>query len=194
MGQLRIDKKNTEEHFALLDKAGFKYLRFGIDGWTDKALRLQRKGYNMSLVLENLRNCKNVGIFSAVNLVVGVPGETEEDVDDMIKNLLDCSSYYDMLSQANTLILAGGSDYYKNPEKYGIQFRDDKESLYELHPYFIPTDLWYSTKPYIDQEVRVKRMDKILQELEKNQITIGEVALGLLKNLKTRENELTQRA
>lgn len=193
MGQLRIDKKNTKEHFALLAKAGFKYLRFGIDGWTDKILRLQRKGYKMDLVLENLRNCKKVGLFSAVNIVVGIPGETEEDVDDMIKNLLHYSNYYDMLSQANTLILAGGSHYYKNPEKHGIRFRGDKKSIYEQHPYFVPTDLWYSTEPYIDQEIRVRRMDKILNELDKHQVAIGEAALDLLDNLKTRENELKQR-
>jgi radical SAM superfamily enzyme YgiQ (UPF0313 family) len=192
MGQLRIDKKNTEEHFALLDKAGFKYLRFGIDGWTDKILRLQRKGYNMSLVLKNLRNCKKVGIYSAVNLVVGVPGETEEDVDDMITNLLHGSDYFDLLSQANTLILAGGSQYYKNPAKHKIHFRGDKKLIYEQHPYFIPTDLWYSTDPYIDQEIRVGRMERIMKELDKHQVAIGEAALDLLNNLKRRESAQAQ--
>ncbi|UCD79743.1 MAG: B12-binding domain-containing radical SAM protein [Desulfobacterales bacterium] len=193
MGQLRIDKKNTKEHFALLEKAGFKYLRFGIDGWTDKILRLQRKGYNMALVLENLRNCKDIGIFSAVNMVVGIPGETEEDVDGMIKNLLHCSAYFDLLSQANTLILAGGSHYYKNPAKHGIRFRGDQKSIYERHPYYIPTDLWYSQEPYIDQEIRIRRMDRILKELDKHKVAIGEAALDVLNNLKTREAEPTQR-
>ncbi|MFC1828900.1 radical SAM protein, partial [Thermodesulfobacteriota bacterium] len=164
------------------------FFRFGVDGWTDKMLRLQRKGYNMNLVFENLRNCREVDIFAAVNIVVGIPGETEEDVDEMIRNLLHCSKSFNILSQVNTLILAGGSHYYMHPEQHGIRFRDDKKAVYEQHPYFVPTDLWYSENPYIDQEIRTRRMVRILHELDRHHVSIGESALDVLNNLKRKDS------
>lgn len=186
MGQLRINKKNTQEYFEHLSRAGFKYLRFGVDGWSDRILQLQKKGYNMRLVKDNLKNCKTTGIYTAVNIVIGIPGETEADVDEMIQNLLECKDDYDMLSQVNTLILAGGSHYFKFPEQHNIRFRGDRKKIYQKNPYFIPVDLWYSENPYIDQEIRIKRVDRILNELENCKVNISESAYGVVGNLKTK--------
>lgn len=186
MGQLRIDKRNTREYFEHLAKAGFVHLRFGVDGWSDNVLRLQRKGYNMKLVLENLRDCYKAGIVVTVNMVLGVPGETEDDVNEMIKNLVQCKDYI-TVEGINTLILAAGSEYYKHPDECKIRFRGDKDEIYRNNPYYIPTDLWYSEEPHIDQEVRVKRLDKICTELYKQKVDIGPFAARVVENLKKME-------
>lgn len=187
MGQLRIDKRNTKEYFKHLAKAGFVHLRFGVDGWSENTLRLQRKGYNMKLVFQNLRDCYKAGIVVTVNMVIGVPGETEDDVNEMIENIVRCKDCIDLIESFNTLILAAGSEYYKNPDKYKIRFRGNRDEIYKKHPYFIPTDLWYSEDPYIDQEVRIRRLDKICTELYKQQVNIGAFAEQTVENLKKNE-------
>ena len=184
VGQLRVDKHNNKEYFKHLSNAGFCHLRFGVDGWSDGVLRLLRKGYNMNLVTQNLRDCHEAGIYTTINIVLGVPGETEDDINDVIENLVRCKDYYDVVEGINTLILGSGSEYYKYPEKYKICFRGDKEEIYRKNPYFIHTDLWYSEEPYIDQSVRIKRLDKICNELYKQRINIGGFAERVLKNLK----------
>ena len=69
VGQLRIHKGNTAEYFRHLWQAGFTYLRFGVDAWSENTLRLQRKGYTIPMVIQNLRDCRTSGIFTG-----GQPG------------------------------------------------------------------------------------------------------------------------
>ncbi len=184
IGQLRVDKHNNKEYFKHLFNAGFRHLRFGVDGWTDDVLRILKKGYNMRLVKQNLKDCHESGIYTAINIILGVPGETEGDIDASIENLVSCKDYFDVVEGINTLVLGAGSMYYNEPEKYNIHFRDDKEEIYQNNPYFIHTDLWYSEEPYIDQGVRMERLDKICSELYKQGINIGDVAGHILKTLK----------
>ncbi|MFZ5644985.1 MAG: B12-binding domain-containing radical SAM protein [Bacillota bacterium] len=186
-GQLRIDRRNTEEFFNLLKKAGCSTLRFGVDGWSKNPLRLQKKGYTMQVVEDNLKNCHKAGIHVTVNMVLGVPGETEEDIDEMINNIIRLKDYIDSFESINTLILAAGSEYYNHPERHNIFFRIDRETLYKRKLRFIPPTLWYSENPYIDHEVRLRRLHKIYTALYENKINIGPFAQERIKAI---ENEL----
>ena len=136
------------------------------------------------MVIQNLRDCHASGIFTAANLVLGVPGETEEDVDEMIRNIVACKGYIQSVESLNTLILAGGSDYLRNPDEYKIRFRGDKETILREHPYYVPPDLWYSEDPYIDQEVRLRRLDRICVALHSSGVNIGAFASRVVEQLK----------
>ena len=138
----------------------------------------------MKMVIENLRNCHEAGIWTAVNMVLGVPGETEEDVDEAIENFVKCRESIDIVEGINTLILAAGSEYYKNSDQYKIRFRGDKEEIIRQNPYVIPAELWYSEDPYIDQKVRNKRLDKICSSLYEQKVNIGGFANRVLEKLR----------
>ncbi|MBM4045204.1 MAG: radical SAM protein [Planctomycetes bacterium] len=182
-GQLRVDRRGTREFFDRLRAAGCTALRFGVDGWTDHTLRLQRKGYNMRLVQENLRHCHDAGIRVAVNLVLGVPGETEDDVQDIIANFLRNKGSIDLVESLNTLILVAGSEYYRNPDRHEIRFRGDKAEIYQKHPHAIPPELWYSEDPYIDHEVRAKRLKAVYTGLTQGGIPVCGFAKGVVERI-----------
>lgn len=184
VGQLRIHKDSTAEYFRHLHEAGFRYLRFGVDAWSENTIRLQRKGYTIPMVIQNLRDCHASGIFTAANLVLGVPGETEEDVDEMIRNIVACKRYVQSIESLNTLILTGGGDYLRNPDEYKIRFRGDKAAILREHPYYVPPALWYSEDPYIDQDVRLRRLDRICVALHSSGVNIGAFASRVLEQLK----------
>lgn len=184
VGQLRIHKDSTAEYFRHLHAAGFTHLRFGVDAWSENAIRLQRKGYTIPTVIQNLRDCRASGIFTAANLVLGVPGETEEDVDEMIRNIVACKEYIQSVESLNTLILTGASDYLRNPDEFKIRFRGDKETILREHPYYVPPELWYSEDPYIDQDVRMRRLDRICAALHSGGVNIGAFASRVLDQLK----------
>ncbi|MBF0518202.1 MAG: radical SAM protein [Nitrospirae bacterium] len=188
-GQLRIDRRNTPEYFIHMAKAGFTHLRFGVDGWNDRLLILMNKGYNMDLVFQNLRDCHNAGIVTTVNVVIGVPGETESDVDECINNFIKCKDFIHAVESFNTLLLACGSEYYTNPDQYKIKFRWNKEEIYDRFADYIPTELWYSEDPYIDQEIRLSRLNRILSTLYLNGVQIGPFATKVIERLKNRESE-----
>ena len=116
--------------------------------------------------------------------MLGVPGETEEDVDEMIRNLVACKDYIQSVESLNTLILAGGSEYLQNPDQYKIRFRGDRETILRENPYYIPPDLWYSDEPYIDQQVRMQRLDRICLALHTSGVNIGAFAARIVKQLK----------
>jgi len=189
MAQLRIDKRNTADYFKHLASAGFTHLRFGVDGWTDKLMRLQNKGYNLRMVFQNLRDCHNAGITTTVNTVIGVPGETEEDVDETIENIVSCKNYISIIESFNTLLLIAGSEYYRNPDKYKIRFRVSKETIYSEHAYFVPPELWYSEDPYIDQEVRMRRVERIISGLYENGVNIGSFASKVVEDLRRQRSQ-----
>jgi len=184
VGQLRIHKGNTREYFRHLRKAGFISLRFGVDAWSERTLRLQRKGYSIPMVIQNLRDCRASGIFTAVNMVIGVPGETEEDVDEMIRNVVLCKRYIQSVDSLNMLILAGGSEYLQNPAEYKIRFRGDPDTILREHRYYVPAGLWYSEDPYIDEDVRMKRLDRISMALHASGVNIGGFASRAIELLK----------
>ena len=160
--QLRIDKRNDRAFFELLHKAGFQDLNFGVDAWTDRLIGLQHKGnYNMKIVEQNMRDCTLAGMGCRPNMIIGIPGETDDDIDEIIDNLIRNKDYIEHVNSVVPLSLARGSKYYHNPKRYNICFRGGKEMVYREHPYIIPDNLWYSTEPYIDQDVRCERLRRI---------------------------------
>lgn len=172
-GQMRIRKTGTPEFFRTLREGGFHFIRFGVDGWSDNALRIQRKGYNKRIITENLRNCSRAGICTHVNCVIGVPGETEEDVDEAIRFMIENKPYYHQLAYCHSLMLLVGSEFWENPEAYKIRFRSDREQLYK-ETLIIPDEEWYSEDPHIDREVRKDRLLRILHALRDEGVNIGD--------------------
>lgn len=183
IGQSRINKHGTPEFFTRLRAAGFSHLRFGVDGWTDNVLRRQRKGYNMRLVQQNLRAAAGAGLNVAVNIVIGVPGETEQDMDQTIANVLSLRDTFRTVENIHSLMLSAGSAFYQRPEEFGIHFRGDREQIYRQHPARIPDELWYSADPHIDHEVRRQRLDRLCVALHEAGLDVGPYARTMARKL-----------
>jgi radical SAM superfamily enzyme YgiQ (UPF0313 family) len=183
-GQLRIHKKSDRAYFQKLRQAGFVALRFGVDAFSANTLRLQKKGYTPEMVSQNLRDCWEAGIFTEVNWVIGVPGETDADVDEGIELILKNRDYIGRLANINPLILVNGGVYWLDPEGHNIVFREPKEPLYARNPRVIPADLWYSTEPYIDGQVRKERFEKIVLALHDAGFPVGEWAARVIEDVK----------
>ncbi len=181
-GQLRIHKKSDRAFFDKLHEAGFFALRFGIDALSDKTLKLQAKGYNMEIVSQNLKDCTNAGIYTEVNWVVGVPGETEEDIDEGIDFIIKHQDYIGRLANINMLCLANGSVYWLDPDAHNVKFRGDREEIYKEHPRALPEHLWYSEAPYIDADVRRERFRRIITRLNDAGFNVGAWASKVIED------------
>jgi len=183
-GQLRIHKKCNRAFFQKLHDAGFVALRFGVDAFSENALRLQKKGYTTATVSQNLKDCWETGIYTEVNWVIGVPGETEADIDEGIELILQNKPYIGRLANINPLILSTGSVYWLEPEKHNIQFRGSKDELYLNHPRAIPACMWYSTEPFIDEKVRKHRFERIVLALHERGFDVGAWAHRVIEDVK----------
>lgn len=176
VGQLRVQKGYTPDYFRVLKEAGFSNLRYGIDGWSKQTLKLHRKGYTLAMIEDVIRMTKAAGISVAINLVIGIPNETEQDIDETIDNMVRNKAFFDTIENINTLMLFAGSLYWDNPDKYGIVFQGDREALYKKYPQCVPVEYWHSVTPYIDQEVRKKRLKRIIDAAVAEGIAIGSFA------------------
>ena len=174
--QLRCHGKVNKQYFIKLAKAGFVCLRFGVDGWSLNTIKLQRKGYTKDMIRNNLRDATEAGIFTETNIVVGVPGETEADVDEAIQFIIELKPYIGRMAFINPMMLFRGSDYWEDPDTYGIIFRTPKDELYNRYPVAIPDTSWYSVNPFIDADVRFNRYRRIAKTLIENGVKTGDWA------------------
>ncbi|WP_373002798.1 radical SAM protein [Sulfurimonas sp.] len=185
IGQLRIDHRNNVEFMTLMRKAGFTIIRFGVDGWSKQSLRVQKKGYPKKMITQNLVACKEAGIVTETNMVIGVPGEREEDILETIEFALQHKKYIHQMAFIHSLMLLAGSQYYDNPENFNIKFFEDKYEIYKKYPHFVPNDLWYSEKPFIDEKMRIERFQKVCVALLEGGMRIGSrpklIAEGIIK-------------
>lgn len=165
IGQLRISTHSDAAFFQNLADAGFHLLRFGVDAFSDNTLRLQQKGYTLDTVRRNIIDCANTGIRVTLNWVVGVPGETRQDLEEGIAFLAEMKPYVNMVENINPLMLANGGMYWMEPEKYNIHFSEPKEELYAKYPQYLPANAWWSEEPFIDNAERTWRFDFVVAEL-----------------------------
>ena len=182
-GQLRIDRKSTAEFFVLLKRAGFVSVRFGVDAWSANTLRIQNKGYTTDIIRQNLRDCHAAGIHCEVNVVIGVPGETESDLDESVALLLDNRENIDRIANTNPLMLVVGSAFWREPERYGIRFKEDKLDIMQRYPHAIPAHLWYSEDPFIDDAVRTSRFKRFLSRLSEAGFPMSDFAKKILTDV-----------
>lgn len=189
-GQLRIDRRNTAEYFKKLRSAGFVSLHFGVDAWSRRSLVTACKGYTVPTILENLKACREAGLFCEINLIVAYPGETEEDVDETIANIVEARPYIGRIAVINPLLMKTGCLFWEKSEEYGIQFIADKDELACRYPTGIPSHFWHATSPLLDEERRNARVCRVVKALEQHGIPIGEVATASLDDMETGQDAL----
>jgi radical SAM superfamily enzyme YgiQ (UPF0313 family)/SAM-dependent methyltransferase len=187
--QLRCHVKADAQYYHKLRQAGFVCLRFGVDGGAANTLKRERKGYTKDLIRRNLRGAAEAGIFTEVNLVIGIPGETEADIEETIAFLIELKPYIGRLAFINPLMLFRGSDYWERPEEFGIRFRCDREALYDKYLVAIPDHEWYSTDPYIDKQVRYARLARVVTALRAVGMPMGDFANYTSERVEAHKNQ-----
>lgn len=193
-GQLRISRHSDRKFYDALRAGGFEALRFGVDAWSANTLKLQMKGYTVPMIEQNLRDCYQAGIYTEVNTVIGVPGETDQDIEETIELKALCKPWVGRVANLNALMLVIGSVYWEKPEKFNIKFRNDtKENIFARFPRYVPDEYWYSEDPYIDGEVRVQRYLRVVEGLKAAGYDVGPFAERAISKIeKTGKNQLDE--
>ena len=80
----RVDTVN-EEILKLLKKAGCERIHYGVEGGTEKILKVLNKGITLEKALEIFSLTKKMGIETLAYFMIGSPTETTEDVLETIR-------------------------------------------------------------------------------------------------------------
>jgi radical SAM superfamily enzyme YgiQ (UPF0313 family) len=70
----------TEEMLKDMKSAGCTELMFGVESGSDTILRYFRKGFTRKQIIDAFQLCHKVGMKPGAYLIIGVPGETRQDI------------------------------------------------------------------------------------------------------------------
>jgi len=88
-GYLRVDKNITEEMAHLWRRGGFYRARMGIESGSQNILNLMEKGITIEQTKNSLSNLASAGIKTTAYIVIGHPGETDEDFQQTLEFLAE---------------------------------------------------------------------------------------------------------
>jgi radical SAM superfamily enzyme YgiQ (UPF0313 family) len=111
----------------LMAKSGCYCLVFGMESASDDILKLMRKKSTSAIAARIAEDCFRFGIKLSTNIVVGFPGETEDDFE-FTYNFINENSHKLNAINVTKCMLAPGSSIYSQSKKYGI-ISDDLGAL-----------------------------------------------------------------
>lgn len=133
--QSRLHPKMTMEWAAMLKRSGCRRLYTGIESFSDRILRLMNKALNRDLIEKVLSELAWGGLPVTAYMIIGYPGETEEEARASFAALMEhlengriSSAYY------NLFVIEPFSPIAREPGKYGIHdmVRQKKDDLNPL--------------------------------------------------------------
>lgn len=75
----------TEEMLEVAAKSKIHRIQFGIEAGVDKTLKRIRKGIDTKKIKQVIKWCRKYKISTIGNFMIGLPGETEEDINATLK-------------------------------------------------------------------------------------------------------------
>lgn len=117
-GVVRADMK--VELLQKLKKAGLATIVYGVESLADNVLKKMRKPFTFEEIHRVLKRTKAAGINAWINLIVGFPGETEEDLRttrERLGNIRDCVDAISSLSPCN---ITAATELEMFPERFGV--------------------------------------------------------------------------
>lgn len=154
--QGRVDRID-EEMLHEMKEAGCTELYFGVESGSDRILQWLRKGFTKKQIIQAFKLCHKVGIKPGMYLIVGVPGETKEDINATKDLIQKCRPY---LLNFSYLTPFPGTELFKKTKKciqhYNFSSWDEmNNSIYdfpfEIDPKKAHDEIYYEFQKMIDK-------------------------------------------
>lgn len=118
-------------NISLMASAGFKMVTLGIESGSDRILSLMRKGTRRKSVENLIEELDKNKIFKLCYIIVGFPGEKEENFQETFSFI---QKNINLIDQVSISIFRLERCYVRSfPEKFGIRIRDGESSNFSYH-------------------------------------------------------------
>ncbi len=171
--------------------ASLKGLCMGLESGSQKILDEMNKNFKLNVVCNLIKCLHQNKIKVSINLMVGFPGESEEDFVQTLKFLLKIKPYVHVISEISLFHLDPGSYLSNNHLDYNIEDTDivkwqtrDKSNTYKIRYIKALIMKWFLLKSgfLFNFSWNMKEMSLILDE-----------NLSLINNLIIGKNNLTEK-
>jgi ribosomal peptide maturation radical SAM protein 1 len=128
--EIRAD--TPRERLERMKQAGVAELQIGIEALSTRLLAKLNKGITAIENLAVMKNCEELGLVNASNLIIYFPGSDQEDVDETLNNLEFAQPYYPI--QCVRFWLGLGSPVWSNPVNFGLRSINNHPNWATLFP------------------------------------------------------------
>jgi ribosomal peptide maturation radical SAM protein 1 len=128
--EIRAD--TPREWLERMKRAGVAELQIGIEALSTRLLVKLNKGITAIENLAVMKNCEELGLVNASNLILHFPGSDQEDVDETLHNLEFAQPYYPI--QSVRFWLGLGSPVWSNPVNFGLRSINNHPNWATLFP------------------------------------------------------------
>ena len=128
--EIRAD--TPREWLERMKRAGVAELQIGIEALSTRLLAKLNKGITAIENLAVMKNCEELGLVNASNLILHFPGSDQEDVDETLNNLEFAQPYYPI--QCVRFWLGLGSPVWSNPVNFGLRSINNHPNWATLFP------------------------------------------------------------
>ena len=124
------------------------------------------KGITVESIKSVIRNVHQTGIYVIVNILIGFPGEGEDEFNDTLKFLVENKEYINKVNANSPMVVLENSEVYTNPEKYGIAVDDNGKVLFD------GDNGWKTVDNENNLTIRKNRHFRLLYVMKKNRILL----------------------
>ena len=161
-GNVVVRKEMTPELFSKMRAAGCGWLIFGIESGAERIVDLIGKKFTLTEGEQNLEYCHEAGIRTYINIIIGFPGETEEDFLESMEYVRRNQKNIDWIILMAMFELFHHTEVVLKPERYGLR-PEEMEGLTENFGLVDWSDNTGNT--YEVRQYRFARMQRLLAEL-----------------------------
>jgi radical SAM superfamily enzyme YgiQ (UPF0313 family) len=130
MSALAIPRREmTSALLRKMRRAGFYRLEYGAESGSDKILGLMRKIFTAEIAQDVIKDSSKAGIKVYLYFIVGYPGESRKDFSETKEFLKKVAPFVTMIKSINPLYIMAGSELFRRPEKYGINFGEKNRDM-----------------------------------------------------------------
>jgi radical SAM superfamily enzyme YgiQ (UPF0313 family) len=159
----------TAELLAKIRRSGCSTLIYGVENGSDRILRLMGKSYTSAKASEVIRMTHEAGIKVNVNLILGFPGETEDDFNRTLEFVNLNKDYIQEVTNVSACTLFPEADLGRNKWKYGVCFRKGTDPM-------LFTDA--NGVDRLERHERVTRMVEQISALGLSKVLVNKAALN----------------
>ncbi len=148
-GQAQVRPDMDERLLSKMKRAGCRQFDLGLESLCDHVLLMMRKGYTSAEAVRFLKSAKEAGIETNILLIVGYPGETENDFKVTLESIKQNAKYIDRIGSLNICGMPVGSELRNHPERHNFLFP--------------PQSDWVTTDYTNRYEVRKRRYNEVIR-------------------------------
>jgi hypothetical protein len=155
-----LDRELDLETIALFADAGCLLLLFGLESASPRVVKQMKKGTLVDRSARIIRDCRKARIGVLLHIMIGFPGETEEDLECTLRFVEELGACVD-LCELNAFHLDEGAPIIGEMSALGITSASPTKRLFNIHsikPYRVASGITPDQAVALKEEVR-ERLD-----------------------------------